>query len=541
MSNNKVDYLLRCTKCNKPFFTMGEKAYYEEKGYTFPHLCKKCRNRKKFNYMKKMNYAYSSKQQAKTNTMVNLYQEIVSNWSVEAKKENLSYFYNVDELQSILDGKKAFVIGRKGSGKTSIAQHLVSQKRYDIFCQPLSFKNFPFNILYGLNNRDYTEPNQYISIWKYLIISYICKKMISNNNIDESIRNQLGKIYGDNPEKSLKMVIGKWTSKNFGIQVMGSGIQYGGERQESKLPWLDTSEILENVIKKYCDDSYYYIVFDELDEDYKDFSSEKEEREYKCMLTSLFKAVQDIRSTFDDLEMHIYPVVFLRSDIYNQLTDSDKNKWRESIVDMEWNTSKIQQMLAHRLCVAIDCEETDFNNIWFKVFENTKVKMGNRQGRDISIYKYIERSTEMRPRDFVQYIKVCAQLSLERGEKLISPKTVKDADESFSDYLYAETIDELFAVIPEIREILGLLSTIRKQSFKYSTFEQEYNNLVEQGKIPARDVKWILLKLFDAGVIGNQPTMKNQSVFRFSNKSPRFNYNEPMLVHRGLFKALQIF
>ena len=118
-----------------------------------------------------------------------VYSEICKNWSIEARKENLAYFYNVRELQSILDGSKSFVIGRKGSGKTSIAQHLVSSDRSDAFCQKLSFKNFPFNILYDLqNSREYTEPNQYISIWKYLIYSYICKKMIDNNNINEEIR-----------------------------------------------------------------------------------------------------------------------------------------------------------------------------------------------------------------------------------------------------------------------------------------------------------------------------------------------------------------
>lgn len=539
MVENSSNYVLKCSKCGNAFFTTEEKKKYQERGYQLPRLCGKCRKMRS-GYMNR-----SNKTKMRTSVLLpskgKLYQEIEKNWSVEAKKENLAYFYNIDELQLILEGEKLFVIGRKGSGKTSIAQHLVSQDYHNTFCQKLSFKNFPFNILYELNNRDYTEPNQFISIWRYLILSYICRKMITNNNINDKTRSLLSKIYGDSTDKSLKKLIGKWTSNNFGLELFGVGVKYGGERRESKISWIDTSDILEQVIRDNCDDSYYYIVFDELDEDYKDFSTEKEERNYKCMLTSLFKAVQDIRSTFDDLGKHIYPVVFLRSDIYDQLNDSDKNKWRESIIDMEWDTSKIQQMIAHRLCVAMDCEDKEFKDIWNQVFDKTKVKMGNRQVREMEIYNYIERSTEMRPRDFVQYIKVCAKLSYERKENLITPKTVKDADEKFSDYLYNETVDELFAVIPEIREILGLLSTIRKQSFQFVTFEQEYNLLVEQGKVPERDVKWILIKLFDAGVIGNQPKMKSQSVFRFSNKSPRFNFNETMLVHRGLFKALQIF
>lgn len=475
-------------------------------------------------------------------TKSDLYDEIIDNWSIEAKKENLAYFYNINEVNLITSGKKSFVIGRKGSGKTAIAQYLQAINKEDVFCQKLSFKNFPFNILYKLeNNREYTEPNQYISIWKYLIYSYICKKMIQNNNIKSEVKEKLQKIYGEDSICSLNKLIPKWTSKEFGIELFGVGFSYAGDYQEINVTWIDAIEILESVILNCCDLSYYYIIFDELDEDYKDFSNEEEAKKYKCMLTSLFKAAQDIRNTFDNANKNIFPVVFLRSDIYSQLTDSDKNKWRECTIDLEWDTLRIKQMLAHRLCVAMNIDDEDFDVVWTKVFSREKVRMGNRGTRQMPIYDYIERSTEMRPRDFIQYIKECAIISKEKQEAFISPLTAKSADENFSEYLKGETIDELFAILPEVNEILGLLSTIRKQSFSFNVFELHYNALAEEGKIPKRDVKRVLLKLFDAGVIGNAPTMRGQAIFSFSKKMPRFNFNEPMIIHRGLYKALQIF
>lgn len=532
MTKYADDYLLVCCDCGTPFFTIGEKSFYESRNLTIPTRCADCREKKKLEKNSKtLNDGSKS-----------LYEEIINNWSIEAKKENSAYFYNVSELKSIMDGNKSFVIGRKGSGKTSIAQHLCKLEDSRYFCQKLSFKNFPFNILYSLENkREYTEPNQYISIWKYLIYSCVCKKMILNQNISEEVRGKLTKIYGDSTIESLNRLIGKWTSKEFGLEILGSGFNYNGERKPSEISWIESIDILENVILEYCDDAYYYIIFDELDEDYKDFNNDEESVRYKCMLTSLFKAVQDIRSIFDDMEKHIFPIIFLRSDIYSQLTDSDKNKWRESVIDMEWDTNQIKHMLAHRLSVAMGILDDDFELVWNKLFSKSPVRMGNNKGSKMSIYNYIERSTEMRPRDFVQYIKDCVTISKERKHNIVSPIDVKDADEQFSEYLKSETIDELFAVLPEINDILGLLSTIRKQRFSFSTFEHEYNTLVEQEQVPKRDVKWVLLKLFDAGVIGNQPTMKGQTIFRFSKKLPRFNFNETMIIHRGLFKALQIY
>ena len=59
------------------------------------------------------------------------YLEISKKWSVEAKKEPLEYFYNVDEMAQLQNGEKTFVIGRKGSGKTSIVNRKCN---YNIFC-----------------------------------------------------------------------------------------------------------------------------------------------------------------------------------------------------------------------------------------------------------------------------------------------------------------------------------------------------------------------------------------------------------------------
>lgn len=41
---------------------------------------------------------------------------------------------------------------------------------------------------------------------------------------------------------------------------------------------------------------------------------------------------------------------------------------------------------------------------------------------------------------------------------------------NFSEYLKSETIDELYPLIDDVDEVLGLLSIIRKQTFKFDEF-----------------------------------------------------------------------
>jgi len=535
---NHEEFLLVCEDCGTPFFTAEEKAFYESLGYVMPKRCKPCRDRvKKVPFWEDPGSAMPY-----TEEMERIYNTICDDWSIEAKKEDVAYFYNVEEVNALLDGKKSFLIGRKGSGKTSIAQYLCQVPDCNLFAEKLSFKNFPFNRLYSLENTsEYTTPNQYISIWKYLIYSYVCREMIQNESVDADIRDKLSKLYGGVSSGNLKNMIGEWTNKAFGIELFGSGLSYERERNTDNLDWIDKIEILESIILDYCGDAKYFVVFDELDEDYRDFPTKEEETRYMCMLTSLFKAVQDIRSIFDDSGKQVYPVVFLRSDIYERITDSDKNKWRESLINMEWDTARLQNMLKHRLNVLFGEEHEEFVEAWHKLFEPRKVKMGNRASREMDIYDYIERSTEMRPRDFIRYVKECAFLAKQEKQGRITPKLVKDADDNFSEYLKNETVDELFARLPEVNEILGLLSTIRKQSFSFAIFEKEYNELLERSDLPKRDVKEVLLLLFDAGVIGNQPSMATQALFKFAKNTPRFNFKETMIIHRGLYRALQIF
>lgn len=115
------------------------------------------------------------------NDCTSILKNITSTWHLEAKQENEDLFFYIDDVNSIKEGEKCYVIGRKGMGKTAISEYLYNQSSEHIFSERLSFKNFPFNLLYTLDNSNYTSPNQYITIWKYLIYNGICKMMAKNN------------------------------------------------------------------------------------------------------------------------------------------------------------------------------------------------------------------------------------------------------------------------------------------------------------------------------------------------------------------------
>lgn len=180
-------------------------------------------------------------------------QREVAAWKLEARLEdNDRYFFHSPDLSRIRLGESCYVLGRKGSGKTAISEFLYGSRGPTTFTTRLTFKNFPFNDLYALANDKYRPPNQYITLWKYLIYSSVAKMMASNETINSEIRTSLQHAYADDPDLSLPRTIARWTSTNFGLTVMGSGVT-GGQGltpQLNLMPWIERVEVLENIITK---------------------------------------------------------------------------------------------------------------------------------------------------------------------------------------------------------------------------------------------------------------------------------------------------
>ncbi len=473
---------------------------------------------------------------------MDLLEEIRENWKLDAKTENTDrYFFHVKELERIVAGKRSYVIGRKGTGKTAISQFIGGISDPNIFTEKLSFKNFPFNDLYSLKNAGYTAPNQYITLWKYIIYSHICKMMARNAAIELEAQTPLKSLYAPEPIDSLQRWIKKWTANDFSLQILGTGGKIGFKENAAHESWISRVDTLETVIAQYIDDSAYYVIFDELDEDYKNIIDKTQYENYTHLLTGLFKAVQDIKAIFKDARFHIYPIIFLRDDIYSVLTDADKTKWDDFKIELEWDKRKIRDLLAFRISRAMEANGPilSFDAAWGNLFDLHSIGVGHQQMDKISAFDFMARSTHLRPRDFTKYIQACAEATDTEVVK-IPASTVKKVDKTFSSYLKRELIDEIHGVIPDISAVFDVISQIRKQTFTEREFRFALARKIKEGSIRETDSGFILRILFIFSVIGNQPRQVNQTVFRYISRDAEPNFQENFVVHRGLLKALQI-
>lgn len=260
--------------------------------------------------------------------------------------------------------------------------------------------------------------------------------------------------------------------------------------------------------------------------------------DYLDLLTSLFKAVQDVRSVMAKAGDGIYPVIFLRDDIYDLIQDADKNKWRDLEVDLEWTEEGIKALIAHRLSRVFDVENDNFDKLWYTLFSAEPIQYSNNK-KKISSFDYMKMSSQGRPRDYINYLQECASTELKRSSYEISSDTVRDADKSYSNYLKKELIDEIHGIIPDIANVLSIFSETRKWILSIDEFRAAYEDRVATGRMALKDVDFVLRTLFYFSVIGNV-VRAGVHIFRHSRPNAQLNFKEKIVVHRGLMKALQI-
>lgn len=182
-----------------------------------------------------------------------------------------------------------------------------------------------------------------------------------------------------------------------------------------------------------------------------------------------------------------------------------------------------------------------FDDAWEKIFTRTPISYGTRQGKKTHSFDFIANSTHLRPRDFIRYIQCCCAETVTKGDSFITNGTIKYEDRAFSNYMKDEVKDEIFPLLPDIENIFQVLSNIRKWNFSVNEFIIEYNKYVATGKIKEENTDYVLDVLFNFSVIGNQDKHhKDIYYFKYQHTNMTYNKNENVVIHRGLFKALQI-
>lgn len=468
-------------------------------------------------------------------------------WGEDEAKNDESldrYFVEFPGYEKILTGKKRYIIGRKGTGKSAILQKLRLQANSDAtsFYSDVSLRDFPLNDFKALGDRSLQDKSKYVSAWKFLILTEMASLITQDNSIEESLElDALKKFIDDNfPDGiSIAETISKLRQNENKIAVVlsilsGEHGSLSGTETTAQIHYNKAVKTLEELFTNIHSTSSYYLFIDELDEGYRSKNSN-----LNLVILSLLRATDEIFNFFKKNGVKCIPVLVLRSDIFDSLEDNDLNKLDDYVLRLNWTTNEndpwsLKQIAEKRIAATIKEKYPDFetDDYWSLVAENDTVPKG--------LWQYICILTFSRPRDIIKLLKYCSD-NIQNSKLALSD--VQGIEITYSDWFYREFRDEVQSFLPCWKGALNCISEVARGKERTAELTKRFEaneEVVSWCKENNKQPIDVLKILFDYSVVG----CINESgrwIFKYKDDYFEFMPSYPYYcVHYGFCRKLRI-
>ncbi|MFH0984135.1 MAG: hypothetical protein V1882_01215 [Candidatus Omnitrophota bacterium] len=466
-------------------------------------------------------------------------------------------FEDHEAFKALLELKNFLIVGRKGSGKTSIFKKLLLNRTYDFFCFGHTFTDYPWEYHDRQVKLGIPDQDKFTHSWKYFVLLTLSKIVLNQDQslpYDEESLKQQAKIeqfvidtYGTrdpdvtqifSPTKVLRLK----PHIDFDFKLLKAGISPEQVPME-ELPTIiqEVNQNLTTAVLSCLNPAHkYYVCFDQLDLGFDPGSPD-----YMNRLIGLLLAARDINLKAKEIGKKLLVVIFLRNDIYDNLHFEDKNKITENhLSTIEWDTqttSKTLKGLMEKRFALLLGEGENVN--WDEVFDETKEMTGHQ-----SKYQHILDRTYLRPRDIIKF---CNQVLVEYKNRLKSEPDSNlkfdnadliKAKTSYSDYFLRELDDEIHKHLPKYEDYLEIFKGIGVMQFDKAEFIRIFD--AKKDFFPGKNPMEILKELFSFSVIGFYRAGGggfggSEYVFKYKEGRARFDETaEKFKLHPGLMDVL---
>ena len=388
----------------------------------------------------------------------------------------LDYFLATDAVSRIARGDAFLVLGRKGSGKTALVRHFSEGSGHAV-ARALNLKGYPWNVHAKRVDEGASAIEAYVSAWKYLIATQLASLLLSSITGDgpkeaKPLRTFLTDNYGGvNPDLAVILRPKRLRLSQFSFEPEVLGNKIGGVSLE-RTPkdtdlGLELNALTDAILRATLATTERLGVpslslhFDELDQG---MTTLEEER--RTMLVGLVLAARSIRQDCRKASCTINPVVYLRTDIWEELTFSDKNKISQTLAfSLEWNSDSLLHLVNERVRARISGSAS-----WDDIASSNLMRGSQ------SKWHHILGRTFLRPRDVIKFLNAALTEARKRTDEplIFENEDIVTARDSYSPYLKAELDDEILAHWPQWEEALQACSAISTLTFDREQFIAEY-------------------------------------------------------------------
>lgn len=398
------------------------------------------------------------------------------------------YFIKTRQYQEIFSGSKELVLGRKGSGKSSLFSFLTKElKEHNCYPLQISPKGEDFirikQCIDSYKDISLDDDFKYALVWRDFILTEIAIETLnitSKNDETGILKKYLeknGKIQKDFVSRftnSLIKVFGKGAIKTSVIDLEFdlSDFSINSETDEAKLK----ASIFDSISK-----NRFFVLFDNLDEPWKN------NNEMNAWLRGLLLSMRQLKRDFNNLKL----ICFLRDDIFNEISKgSDLFDSQSEIIRISWKDNEnfsLKKLLATRIAVYMskkhpsnlkECDE--LISLFYPVKISYRTKVGVKY--QISTTYIIDR-TFSRPREFLQFCRLIIEKS--QSFKLpVETDTIFIASKEFCDWKVRDLVGEYSKTYRNIDNcIFTLANTSTNWQLSYLKLKKHIDSISNTDKI----------------------------------------------------------
>jgi hypothetical protein len=465
--------------------------------------------------------------------------EIKSFGGVAAEEDNvLDYFLTTDSVQKISSGDEFLVIGRKGSGKTALVRYF-SEEKADQISVSLSLNSYPWNIHATRRDAGASDIECYVASWYLLIAiqfaSLVLRKSTSGLTLKDAraIKRFLDENYGSanvKLDEVLRLGDIKLSSASFEPELFGCKLgHFSWERSQAATLGIEALALAEAIAEAAVRLAMHnrldgvLLHFDELDHGLSRLDEARE-----MMLVGLILAVRKFRRFVQSKELFVKPVIYLRTDIWDDLAFSDKNKITSNfLIRLEWNRENLRHLVDLRIGKQLGGDFT-----WSDIASSSLMR-GSQQKWD-----HIIARTFLRPRDVIFFLNAALDEAKRRSEVplIFENSDILAARQSYSSYLKAELDDEIGPHWSLWTEALNACGQIGNITVRRGELSEIYSSM--RSKKNEVDVDEALALLYRFSVLGYKKGRGgggSEWIFHYQNPQLGWdNQAKELKVHIGL-------
>lgn len=442
-----------------------------------------------------------------------------------------------DAYKRAISGDEYLFLGYKGSGKTAIGKRiqLDTAESYDLFSKLIFIGDFPFTS-FSKMVRGTPEPEaRFPTAWAWLLLLYVLQSLDEDQGVihpdAELWRRSIAalKEAGMLGGEDISALVKRTTKRGFRV-----GIPKVLEMERSQEANADGDisvyvETIKTLLRNIRTESRHIIVIDGLDD-----IITKRELQFTS-IGSLILETARLNEMFHEIGLCVKIIILCRTDLFERTSNANKNKARQDYaVELDWYHDPREPLKSLLVQVA-----------------NTRASLSLKRSVDVfseffpqevdrsSPVTYCLEMTRHTPRDFLQLLAHVQKFS--DGGKLTTDQVKSGLRDYSIKYFLPELKDELngYCTQEEINSFIRATSRLKKREFGYIEFVGE----MRKEGVEEPNARHLLESLFECSGLGNISTMpsgQHYFTFKFRNRNSVLNTSDRIILHRGVWKALNL-